>query len=101
MKTLNIFDGEHLFKQIASEFQMSTETVLYESIIAFLEKNLREIHAEFFKICDKYKIQNIHEFENLYKEGKIEEADSREDYQNLDVLEYKKEAIEKILKELQ
>lgn len=64
-----------------------------QSLRTFLERKLREIKA-------KYMISSIEEFEELYKEGKIEEKSSFEDFRRLDHLEFKKEELEKILEEL-
>jgi len=63
----------------------------------FLERKLREIKTEIFRITGKYKIKSAEEFDQLYKTGQVEEKDSWNDYQKLDHLEFKKEEIEKLL----
>lgn len=91
---------ENTIKKISTHFNLTQEAILRESMIALLEKKLREVQTNVLEIHGKYKIQSIYEFENLYKTGKIEESISYQDYQNLDHLEYKKEIIEGLLKEL-
>ncbi len=41
---------------LAKEFNLSKDTILKESLKIFLEKKLREIKTEIFKITGKYKI---------------------------------------------
>jgi hypothetical protein len=86
---------------LAKEFNLSKDTILKESLQIFLEKKLREIKTEIFKITGKYKISSIEEFEELYKKGKTEEKDSLGDYQKLDHLEFKRDEIEKLLQEFE
>lgn len=85
---------------ISKEFHISRDTVLDEGIRYFLEKKLREIKAEIFRITGKYKISSVKEFDELYKKGLVEEKDSWEDFQRLDHLEFKRDEIEKLLQEL-
>lgn len=74
---------------LSEQFQISKEVVLKQSLLAFLEKKLRELNSENLKIHGKYEIKSVQEFEELYKQGKIEETNTYEDFQNLDHLEYK------------
>ena len=88
------------FKLLAKELGLSEEEVMRQSLRTFLERKLKEIKAEIYKIMNKYMISSIEDFERLYEKVKIEEKDSFEDFKRLDHLEFKKEEIDKILKEL-
>ena len=66
-----------------------------------MERKLREIRTEIFRIRGKYKISSVEEFEELFKKGEIEEKNSLGDYQKLDHLEFKRDEIEKLLFQLQ
>lgn len=83
---------------LAEKLNVSKDEMMRESLKYYLEKKLREIKLEIFKIRDRYKISSVKEFEKLYQEGKIEEEDSWQDLQNLDHLEFKKNELEKELK---
>ncbi len=85
---------------LAKEFHLSKDAIIKESMKIFLERKLREIKTEIYKITGKYKIKSAEEFEELYKKGKIEEKDTLSDYQKLDHLEFKRDEIAKLLEEL-
>jgi len=85
---------------LAKEFSLSKDVIIKEGLKIFLERKLREIRAEIFRITGKYKIKSVDEFEELYKKGELEEKDTLSDYQKLDHLEFKRDEIEKLLKEL-
>ena len=85
---------------LAKEFSLSKDAIIKEGLKIFLERKLREIRTEIFRITGKYKVSSVEEFEELYKRGEIEEKDSLDDYQKLDHLEFKKDEIERLLHEL-
>ena len=85
---------------LAKEFNLSRDVLVKESLKVFLERKLREIKTEVFRLTGKYSISSVEELEELYKKGQIEEKDSWRDYHKLDHLEYKKAEIEKFLDEL-
>jgi len=86
--------------EIAEKLNLSKEDMLYEGIKIFLERKLKELRTEIFKITSKYGVRSVEEFEEKYKKGEINEKDTWQDLQKLDHLEFKKDEIEKLLKEL-
>ena len=74
--------------------------MIKENLKVFLERKLRELKVEIFRIRSKYGISSVEEFEELYKRGEIEEKNTWQDLQRLDHLEFKKNEIEKALKNL-
>jgi len=84
---------------LAKEFNLSKEVIIKEGLRIFLERKLREIKTEIFRITGKYMISSVEELEGLYERGEIEEKDSLRDYQKLDHLEFKRDEIEKLLNE--
>ena len=50
-----------------------------------------------FEICGRYGIKNVHEMEQRYKDGNLEEADSWTDFQKLDHLEFKRDRLAGLL----
>jgi len=84
---------------LAREFNLSKEAIIEESLRIFLERKLREIKTDIFKIRGKYGISSVEKLEELYRKGKIEEKDSWQDLQKLDHLEFKRDELKKFLKE--
>ncbi|MEA1965589.1 MAG: hypothetical protein U9O41_10780 [Candidatus Aerophobetes bacterium] len=84
---------------LAREFNLSKEAIIEESLRVFLERKLREVKTEIFKIRGKYGISSVEKLEELYRKGKIEEKNSWQDLQKLDHLEFKRNKLKKFLKE--
>ena len=95
MKTETVID------RLSEDLKITRETILEESLKAFLEKKLREIRSEVFEIRGKYGVSSVEDMEEKYKGGTLEEADSWQDFQKLDHLEYRKKYIENILREVE
>lgn len=85
---------------IAQELRLPREIVLAQGLKSLIEKNLREIKVEIFQITGKYGISSVREMEMRYRQGTLEEEDTWRDFQRLDHLEYKKEYLEKLLKDI-
>ena len=86
---------------IARELHLSEAEVLQQSLISLLEQRLREVKAEIFAITGRYKIASIEEMDSRYHEGTLEEADTWQDFQRLDHLEYKRDHLTQLLASLQ
>lgn len=93
-------DTKSMVKKIARDLNLTDDAFLKESSRIFLERKLKEIKAGIFEIASRYGVSSIVDFENLYKEGKLDEFNSFEEYKALDRLEYQKEKIEKLLSDL-
>lgn len=75
-------------KKITEVLNIDYHTYLHESKILYLENKIKEIKTQKFKIAGKYNITSIVDFENLYKNGKLEEHATLEDFKEMDRLEY-------------
>ncbi|MBZ0174893.1 MAG: hypothetical protein K8F55_06415 [Candidatus Methanoperedens nitroreducens] len=71
-----------------------------ESIRTFLEKELRNIEAEIFKIGAKHGIKSIFELDEKLKIGEIKEKDMIEDFMELDYLESRRDDMLKALEKI-
>ena len=91
---------QKIIRNIAKDFNLPYDLFLQESSQLYLEKNLKKIRIDIWEIASKYGVSSISEFENLYKQGKIEESQTFDDYKRLDRLEYEKEKIEKLLQQI-
>lgn len=83
-----MFNDKESVKKITDVLNIDYHTYLYESQILYLENKLKEIKIQKFKIAGKYNITSIVEFENLYKNGELEEQASLDDFKEMDRLEY-------------
>ena len=85
---------------VAEKLNLSRDEMIRESIRFYLERKIRELKTDIFKIRTKYSVSSIEEFEEKYKSGEIEEKDSWQEFQALDHLEFKKEELEKALEQI-
>ncbi|MCP5107066.1 MAG: hypothetical protein GY950_27015 [bacterium] len=88
-------------ESVAEKLNLTRAEIIRESLRFYLEKKIRELKADIFKIRTKYGVSSIEEFDEKYKAGEIEEKDSWQEFQELDHLEFKKEELEKALIEIQ
>ncbi len=71
-----------------------------ESLRTFLEKELRNIEAEIYKIGAKHGIKSIFELDDKLKTGKIKEEDMLEDFMELDYLESRRDDMLKAMEKI-
>ncbi len=83
---------------IAKEFAITEEELQRKSLRAFLLEQLRQFEAERKARCAKFGVNDLWEMEALFVEGKVEEEDMLEDYQEVDYLTDRVERIKVMLK---
>ncbi len=71
-----------------------------DSLRLYLRHQLRRLDADIFTISRRYGVQTVEDMEQLYKERKLSEKDSWEDFFELDYLEAEREAVKKALEAL-
>jgi hypothetical protein len=89
-----------MLKAMAEELRLSEEDLLKQGLRTFLERQLREVKAEIFRITGRYGVSGVEEMEARYRDGTLEEADTWRDLQRLDHLEYKRDRLLKLLEDL-
>jgi len=89
-----------MLKAVAQELYLSQEELLEQGARSLLERQLRETKAEIFHISGRYGVSSVEEMEARYRDGTLEEADSWQDLQRLDHLEYKRDRLLKLLEAL-
>jgi len=92
---------EGIITTLAKELQRPKEVIIEESLRALLERQLFQIKADILQIAGKYSISSVEEMETQYQEGTLEEAESWQDFQRLDHLEYKRDLLSRLLQELE
>ncbi len=93
-------DQQNTINKITRSLNIDYHTFRHESARYFLERKLRDVTSEIFYIYGKYNIRSVKQFDELYKEGTIEEYTTMEDYKQLDRLEYQRDVIKNLLAEL-
>ena len=82
-----------VYEKIASLAGLNVDELERESPKVYLEQRLRYLEVEKFSIVQKYGISNVEEMEEMYKEKKLSERESWEDYFELDHIEAEIEEI--------
>jgi len=85
---------------VAQELHISEDDLLKQGVRALLERQLREVKAKIFEITGRYGVSSAEEMEARYREGTLEEADSWQDFQRLDHLEYKRDRLLQLIETL-
>ena len=89
-----------IFEDVAQSLHLSKEKLEIESIRTFLEKELRNIQAEIYKIGAKHGIKSIFELDEKLKIGEIKEEDMIEDFMELDYLESRRDDMLKAMEKI-
>lgn len=96
METIQEID----MQTFASKIGLSQDELMRQSLISFIFNKLREVKTELLTLQKKHNIETVFEFENLYKEGKIDEENSWKDLQLFDKLSFQEEIYNKFLKKI-
>ena len=67
-------------------------------LVTALAHQMIEVKAEIFEISGRYNVSGVTEMESRYRDGTLEEADSRRDLQRLDHLEHRRDRLSQLLK---
>ena len=54
---------------IAEKLNITKEDLLHDSVKIFLERKLRELKTDIFKVTSKYGVHSVEELEEKYKKG--------------------------------
>ncbi len=92
---------EEILEIIARELQVPKARILERSLKTYLERRLREVEVEIFRISSRHGVSSVEDMEKRYREGTLEEADSWEDFQRFDHLEYDRDRLVQWLGDLE
>ena len=90
-----------IFEEVAKVLNMNQEGLQRESLRTFLERELRNIEAEIYKIGTKHGIRSVFELDEKLKKGEITEEDVFDDFMELDYLESKRDDLLKAMERIQ
>lgn len=86
-----------ILSELAHELQIPEDDLIRRGLYSYLERQLRAVQAEVFEITSKYNVSGVEDMQDHYRKGALEEADSWQDFQRLDHLEYKQDRLQKLL----
>ncbi|KCZ70686.1 hypothetical protein ANME2D_02709 [Candidatus Methanoperedens nitroreducens] len=90
-----------IIEELATILNISKEKLERESLKTFLERELRNIEAEIYKIGSKHGIKSIFELDEKLKRGEITEEEMLDDFIELDYLESRRDDILKAMEKIQ
>ena len=86
-----------ILSNVAEELNISDDDLIRMGMQSYLERQLRAIQAEIFEVLSRYNVDGIEDMEERYRTSVLEEADSWQDLQRLDHLEYKRDQLQTLL----
>ena len=89
-----------LIEQIARKLETEPQTLERESLKLYVEKRLRVVESELFRLAHKYGVQNVTELDEMIKQGKYHEDEAFEDYFEFDNLESERDTLVSVLESL-
>ena len=90
-----------IIEEVARSLNMGRERLERESLKTFLEKELRNIEVEIYKIGAKHGIKSIFELDDKLKMGEITEEEMMDDFMELDYLESRRDNLLKAMRKVQ
>lgn len=88
------------YQMAANLFNARVEELEREGLKLYLKRRLRDLKIEKFNIAKKYGVRTSEEMERFYREKKLSEKDSWEDFFELDHIEAEAEEINEALRML-
>ena len=90
-----------IIEEVARILNMGRERLERESLKTFLERELRGIEAEIYKIGAKHGVRSIFELDEKLKMGAITEEKMMDDFMELDYLESRRDDLLKAMRRIQ
>lgn len=89
-----------ILSEVAEELHIPEDDLIRRGLHSYLERQLRTVQAEIFEITSRHNVSSVEDMEGRYRNGTLEEADSWQDLQRLDHLEYKRDRLQKLFESL-
>ena len=89
-----------ILSELAEELHIPEDDLIRRGLHSYLERQLRAVQAEIFEITSRFNVSSVEDMEERYRKCTLEEADSWQDSQRLDHLEYKQGRLQKLLESL-
>ena len=89
-----------ILSEVAEELHIPEDDLIRMGLQSYLERQLRTVQTEIFEMTSRYNVSSVEDMEGRYRKDTLEEADSWQDLQRLDHLEYKRDRLQKLLESL-
>jgi hypothetical protein len=89
-----------ILSEVAEELQIPEDELIRKGLRSYLERQLQVVKTGIFEITSRYNVSGVEDMDIRYQKGTLEEADSWQDLQRLDHLEYKRDRLKKLLESL-
>lgn len=90
-----------ILHKVSQELHLAEDEVMIEGMKAIVERKLLELNTQIFEISNRYQVTSVVEMEKQYEQGILKEADSWDDFQRLDHLEYRRDQLMQLLNVIQ
>ena len=87
-------------ERVADTLSLSADDMVFESIETLLEHRLLQLNSQVMAFANKYKVNSVTEMDARYQDGTLSEADSWDDFQRFDHLEYDRDRVQELLASL-
>ena len=87
-------------EEVAKTLDFDPVNLERESLKFFLQKELRNVEVEIYKIGNKHGVRSVLELDEKLKRGEIREEEMLDDFMELEFLETRKEKILTVLEKL-
>lgn len=89
-----------ILSEVAEELHIPEHDLILMGVQSYLERQLRFVQAEIFALLSRYNVTGVEDMEERYRKGSLDEAESWQDLQRLDHLEYKRDRYQQLLETL-
>ena len=79
--------------KVSQELHLAEDELMIAGMKAVVERTLLELNTQIFEITNRYQVSSVEEMEAQYERGQLKEADSWDDFQRLDHLEYRRDQL--------
>jgi len=86
-----------ILSEVAEELHIPEDDLIRRGLHSYLERQLRTIQADIFELTSRHNVVSVEEMDGHYRNGTLEEADTWQDLQRLDHLEYKRDRLQQLL----
>ena len=87
-------------EEVAKTLDFDPVNLKRESLKFFLQKELRNVEVEIYRIGNKHGVRSILELDEKLKRGEIREEEMLDDFMEFEFLETRKEKILKVLEKV-
>jgi len=92
-------ESSGLVERVAQAMGVDKEEVVLKSVNELILSELRRLYSESISVKQRYGVASSKEFDDLYREGRLDEEDTWRDYFRLSHLEERIAVLEDILSE--